>query len=97
INKELAGEYIRPAASSKTAAQKQNPKKKPDADGLTAAHPRLRGSGADSMRSQESMSERFPTTKRKRTTKSKRLPQTQKKKTAQQQSPKKMPEIHFRK
>src|SRR5262249_33194002 len=40
---------------------KTSPKKKPDADGLAPAHPPgLRGSGADYMRSSESMSERFP-------------------------------------
>jgi hypothetical protein len=43
LNKELAGEYIRPAAISKTVAQKQNPKNKPDADGLAPAHSQASG------------------------------------------------------
>ena len=46
------GEVVEP----KTAAQKQNPKTKPDGD----ANSSLRGSGTDWMRFQESMSERFP-------------------------------------
>jgi hypothetical protein len=47
--------------SKKTAAQNHNPKKKkPNADGLTPAHPRLQGSGTGCMRFHEEMSERFP-------------------------------------